>query len=302
MNVIPPETITDATLDTSNVVENDFAEYVNATSYDLGDVVMVSTVEPDIHRNFESLKGGNQGNDPWLDDGTNWLDLGATNRWAMFDTVNGTQTTNSSTIEVEITQGIVINAVALLNVVGKTVQVIVDDPVAGEVYNRTIVLQSTVGINNWHAYYFTPITPTTDAVFLDLPSFINATIKIIVAEPGGTAAIGVAVIGVINNIGTTTYGTGIGIIDYSVKDTDAFGNFIIIKRNFSKRADYDITIDTNRVSDVQNFLASLTTVPVVWVGHPDFGSTFVYGYYRDFDIVLSSFLISECNIVVEGLT
>lgn len=301
MNVIPPIIITDAIFDTSDVPENDNPEWVISTPYVIGDKVMVSTVEPDIHENFEAL-ANSTGVEPWTDDGTTWLNLGSTNRWAMFDELNASQTTQANVVTVELTPGELFDSVALLNVDALQVQVIVTDPVEGVVYDETRPMQSTSGINTWHAYYFTAIVQTTDIVFLNLPAFPNATVKIITSFTGGTVAIGVCVIGAQKNIGITDHGTSSTIIDYSTKTTDQFGNFTILKKAFSKRSDYQISVDTNRVADIQNFLASIRATVVVWVGNGDFGSTIIYGYYRDFDLVLSSPQLSDCNIVVEGLT
>lgn len=313
MIVIPPLTITDAILTSSNVPETDFQEWLVGDSYDFGEKVMVATGTPDVHRNYESLIvgiGTNTGIDPTVDQlpaptgtgGANWLDLGATNTFAMFDEIVGTQTTNLTSVDVVLTPGEVINAVAVLNVSAATVQVIVDDPIDGVVFDRTVDLTSAPeGINDWYAYYFTAIETVTDIVFTDLPSFKDATIQVIATETGVTVAVGVLAIGAQVKVGTTNHGTGISIKDFSIKQTDSFGNFVILERAFSKRADYAVTVNTNRVAFVQNFLTSIRATPVVWVGNEDFGSTIIYGYYRDFDIVLSSPPISACNIVVEGL-
>ena len=300
MIVIEPILVTDATLDSSNVPENDNPEWAPGT-FTLGQVVMVATSTPDIHRNYEVVVASTTEN-PATTTTADWLNLGATNRWAMFDTFNNTQTTNPDSVEVAITMGTLINGVAVLNVNAATVQVIAVDPVEGEVYNRTINLTSASGINNWYDYYFTPIQRLTDAVFLDLPAFPAATITVIAAEIGETVAVGVLAVGVQKSLGVTDHGTGISIIDFSRKEVDAFGNFIIVQRSFSKRADYIVTVETSLVADVQNFLSSIRATPVIWIGNEDFGSTIIYGYYRDFDIVLSSPTISDCNIVVEGLT
>ncbi len=312
MIVIPPLTITDAILTSSNVPETDFQEWLVGDSYDFGEKVMVATGTPDVHRNYESLIAGigtNTGIDPTVDQlpaptgtgGANWLDLGATNRWAMFDEIVGTQTTNLTSVDVVLTPGTVVNAVAVLNVSAASIQVIVDDPIDGVVFDRTIQLNSPEGINDWYAYYFTPIEPITDVVLTDLPSFKDATIQVIALETGETVAVGVLAIGLQAQVGITNHGTGISIKDFSIKQTDTFGNFVILERAFSKRADYAVTVDTDRVAFVQNFLTSIRSVPVVWVGNQDFGSTIIYGFFRDFDIILSSPPISACNIVVEGL-
>ena len=301
MIVLPPFGVSDATLDSSNVPETDNPEYNPLAAYVAGNKVMVSTVEPDIHRNYEALQN-TTGDDPWLDDGTNWLDLGATNRWAMFDTLNGTQTINADIVDVEITPGQITNMIALLNVSAAQIQVIVTDPIEGVVYDRTVQMVSDSGINDWYAYFNTPIERQASLVLTDLPAYSQATVRVIATETGQDVKIGVLAVGIQNEIGTALHGTGTGIIDYSIKETDAFGNFTILKRNFSKRADYAIRMNTGRTAFVQNLLAGLRAVPAVWVGDENNGATVVYGYYRDFEIILADAVYSDASLQVEGLT
>lgn len=307
MKVVPPIVVDDAKFDSSNVAETDYTEWT-AGSYSIGDRRMVATGTPDIHRNFESLVNSNTTNPvddqpPPLGTGTgaNWLNLGPTNRWAMFDNTVGTTTTNATTIDTVITPGELVNAVAVLNVSASTVQVIVTDPTEGVVYDQTDNLISDSGISDWYAYYFTPIERKTNIVFLDLPAYSAASIQVIIAVTG-TASVGVVAYGVQKEIGVTNYGVGLGIIDYSVKTTDDFGNFAITPRGFSNRSDYPVTIETSRVDAVMNLLTALRTEPSIWIGSESFGSSIVFGYYRDFDIVISGPVVSDCNIEVEGLT
>jgi len=75
MKVIEPITITNTILSSSNVAENDYTAWSSGTSYSIGDKVMVVGT---THKNYESKTNSNLGNDPTTDDGTNWIDLGAT--------------------------------------------------------------------------------------------------------------------------------------------------------------------------------------------------------------------------------
>lgn len=304
MYIIPPIEITDARLTSSNIPEPDTGDYTEfniGTAYVAGNKVTVSTVQPNIHRNYEAVQA-TTGDAPWLDDGTNWIDIGPTNRWAMFDDGNSTQSEYATTINVTLTPGISYNAVAFINVDASTIQVVVDDPVDGVVYDNTFSMVDDGGIQDWYAYFFTQIEFRTDLVISDLPVYLSSTIQAILTQTGGAARCGSMVVGFQSQLGITDYGTGIGIKDYSVKSVDAFGNFVITQRAFSKRADFAVTVNTDKVARVQNMLSTLRATPLVWIGNKDFGSTIIFGYYRDFDIILSSPLISQCNITVEGLT
>jgi hypothetical protein len=230
-----------------------------------------------------------------------WTVIGAIGRYKMFDNVISTQSTRTGTIVVTIDPGQIINAVAFFGLAGNTINVVMTDPVEGVVYNQTKTLQDNTLIADWYAYFFEGIYPLTDAVFTDLPSYYNATITATIDAGAATAACGEMVIGRQSLLGVANFGTSVSIQDYSIKTTDDFGNVIIQQRAYSKRADYDVTVETNRVSTVQKLLADIRTTPTVFIGEDDKPETVVYGFYKQFNIVISTPSISDCSIEVEGL-
>ena len=117
---VPPNDLNDpdAVLIDSNVAATDAGEgvWASGTTYDEGDIV---SVLGETQRRYESLTDYNTGNSP-PDSPTEWLDLGATNRWRMFDGGVDTATANSDAIEVELgfDQYEIVNGLALFNVLG----------------------------------------------------------------------------------------------------------------------------------------------------------------------------------------
>jgi len=89
MQIIKPITVTDSILTATNVPENDFPQWAAGTTYSIGNKVVSLTT----HKIYESLINSNLGNNPTTDDGTKWLDLGATTRWKAFDTKIGNRAT-----------------------------------------------------------------------------------------------------------------------------------------------------------------------------------------------------------------
>lgn len=299
MIIIKPVTITDSNLTSSNIPENDQSVWNSGTPYNTGDLVMVTT---GVHKIYEALKSTTNEYPPDNTDGSTpaWLDLGATNRWRMFDGATSTYTTNNSgDIVVELTTSQVINAVTMFGLGGTSVTITMTDPIDGVVYDETISLVDNSGISNWYDYYFDPILQKTDVTLLDLPNYANATLSVTVS--GTSTSISLLTVGLQKTLGITGYGTSVGITDYSIKQADEFGNFFIQKRRFSKTADYDVTVDTSKVADVQRTLATYRSEPLVWIGSQTQEETIIYGYYRDFNIVISGFEVSDCSIEVEGL-
>ena len=295
MMIIRPQDVTPATLTSSNVPEDEFPAWVAGT-YNQGDKRIY------LNRIYEVLATTTADipTDGIKKDPPTWLDAGATNRWRMFDESVGSLTEQTGSIAVVVTPGAVINSLALFNVRGRDAVVELTDPVDGLVYEKTVQLIDA-GVTNWYDYFFAPIPRQTDFVLLDIPAYGTAAISVTVNNADASAAVGNFVIGRQSTIGAAVYGTSVGIIDYSRKTTDAFGNTTILQRAFSKRAEYDVAVETSQVGFVQRLLSGIRSGPVVWIGEKDSEATIVFGYYRDFSINISTPSISDATITVEGL-
>lgn len=296
MKIINPIDVTEAILIGSSVDEDDYAAWDGAASYLVGDRRIRS------HRIYEALIA-HSGIDPAgpATSPATWLDLGATNRWKMFDDRIGSRTEQAESIGVTLRPGTVINALALFNLQGHTVTVVMTDPVEGEVYRREVSLVDPA-VSSWYDWLFAVLGRKADVVLLDLPAYGTADLSVTIAAGSGTAACGHMVAGAQVEIGVALYGTGVGITDYSRKEVDAFGSSIVVERAFSKRADFDVSLETARVSAIQRLLASIRARPVVWVGDASYEATVLFGFFKDFSISISGPSVSDGTITVEGLT
>jgi len=295
---IPPNTLTatDAVLTASNVATDDAPEYNNSTSYTQGDqVIVLGTTQ----RLFEALQSSSGSFPP--DNPDDWLNLGAINRFKMFDGGTNTQTITSGSIDVTLEPEGVTNSFSLFNLDAAEAQVTLTDDTEGVVFDETYNLVDNTAVVSWYAYFFEPIQQATQLTDLGLPAYGGATVDIKLTNPGADAKCGLAVIGREADIGSTVFGTSVGIRDFSRKEVDEFGNFTIVQRRFFREVDYDIRIETSRVQFVQRLLAERRAQPTVYIGDVKNPETIVYGYYRDFDIVLSNPSISNGTIEVEGL-
>lgn len=317
MKAIKPLAITDAMLTSSNVSEDDYSEYVSGTTYGVGDRVIETAVG--VHSVYESLKAANTGNyppanligaDPW------WLYVSATNRWKMFDYVVQSQTEETSFIEVVIAPGETIDSIAILNLDAATLTIVMNDPVAGEVYNEIVILEATE-IVLWEALtvWGPPVTPEYEwqggtyndlvekvALKTDLPSYPNASLTITISSSGTTAKCGVLVIGIYKDLGETRYSPTAGIRDYSIKEADDYGNYTILERAFSKKVSANFFMDTADHPSVLRFLTHYRATALVWILSDMYNVTIVYGFYKNFSMTISNLAQSECDIDIEGLT
>ena len=182
-----------------------------------------------------------------------------------------------------------IDSVAVLGVNARFVSIIVKDVTTAEVYNELVSLASVDD-------------EPEDVVKLDLPEAVGGTLEIVATGYDATAKIGEIVIGNKSLMGDMRYSPEVGIIDYSIKETDAFGNYIITERAYSKTLSCDIRIDNDDLDDVYSLLAEYRATPLVWVGSVDYGSLIVYGFCKNFDIVIPYNTYSDCSLDIEGLS
>lgn len=295
MKIIRPEAITDAVLTASNVPET-VAPYNPATEYDKDDVVLRAS----DHGLYESQVDGNVGQS--LDDPAKWLRIAPTNRWAMFDEYNQTQTASAESIEVELDPDGRITGMALLNLDAASVTVVMTDDIDGEIYNQTLSLVDNGGIGNWYDYFFEPIIRKTDLVLTDLPVHFGPSIIVTIDAPGGTAKCGNLVIGAVRDFGATVYGAGLGIIDYSKKEADEYGNVKITARSYRKSGSFEVVTPRQLVDEVYRLLAQYRATPIVYVGTGEYASAAYFGFYRDANVVVEHAEQSTLNIQIEGLS
>ncbi len=294
-----PDLITGTGLVATNVPENDYPEWTAGT-YNQGDRRIIAAehtvYEVVAETTTDSPLDGLAKSPP------TWMVVGGTNRWKAFDDKVGTATESPEEIRYSLMPGAGVDAVAFFGVDAGGVQVIVTDPLRGEIYNSITAPVLTDGIETWWDYFFAPIELRQDFVVSGLGATKYCRIDIIITKTGGAAKVGAIVMGKLANLGLAVYGTSVGITDYSRKERDVWGNTIIVERAFSKRADFQVAVETREVGRVQRVLAQYRATPIVWIGADNSEETLVYGFYRDFDIVIANPAISDANISVEGLT
>jgi hypothetical protein len=296
MEIVRSFTIDDTSLTASSIGDtDDYALYSGATTYALGDIVVGTD-----HHEYESLDASNTGNA--LSDAAFWLDKGMNRKWRMFDLSNSTQSTDADSIDVTVQVDGRANAVSLLNIAADTAQIIVTTATDGEIYNQTFDLTSDSGINNWYDYFFEPIVRIGDLVITDLPLNGDPEIEVIATATGSTVKIGTLVIGQSIFLGATVYGARLGIQDYSRKVTDDFGNWTIVERAFSKKADYKVWMDNAKIDAAAAFLATIRAVPCVYKGDGNYSALYIFGFFKDWNIEIPGPNKSYLNLSIEGLT
>lgn len=285
----PPET---------NVPEDDYPQWNSGTTYATGDRVIVLST----HKIYESLQDANTGNNP-VTETTFWIEVGPTNRFAVFDNSNSTQTAQANNITYTLELGVIVNTLAILNLTGGSkITVTMTDPTAGEVYNVEVDLQSLPESSDWYTWFFGERETINQFIFKDLPAYLNADIRIEI-EGGSELAVGSFIFGQRRSYGLgIKYGARIGIQDYSRKETNEFGDIVLIERAFARRGNFDLFLDSSEVDRFQNFLSDVRAKVCLWIINETYESTIIFGFYKNFDILINYPDHADCQLEIEGLT
>ncbi len=269
LRLLQPVAVTDSALVASNVPQSDHPAWSVGTTYPLGArVIKIAT-----HRIYESAIGGNAGNDPEGASGQ-WIDIGPTNRWAMFDEALGTSTIKADGISVTLNSAAA-DSVALLDVVGTSVRV----QTAG--YDRTLPVGSGA------------------ITFLDLPG-TGGQITVTISGTG-PVSVGTLLVGRTVSLGETEANPSAGINDFSRKETDDFGEVTIVERAWAKRMSAQAVIRNDAVDLVANRIAAVRARPALWIGNEGTDSLTVYGFFRNFSIEIGQ-TASRLSLSIEGLS
>lgn len=300
MKVISPKSLTDSMLAAASIAEPATGEtaWNAATAYTAGNRV----IRTQTHRVYERLVSGTTATAPELD-GTNWLDVAPTNRWAMFDNQISTASSAASSVSVTVNTGY-ITGVAFVGLAGDQLVVTVKDAPGGStVYTKTVNLDGTI-IADWYGYFFEPNVQLDTVAITDLPPYNNMQLGVTITGTG-TVECGGMVFGLVYDLGQTAYGATAGITDYSVKETDEFGVTTFVPRSFAKRANFPLRLEATQMRRVQRQLSELRAKPAMWIGDDDttlYAPLVVYGWYRDFQIDVAYPTEVLVSLEIEGLT
>lgn len=297
--VVQPVAVTDAMLLSTTVPETDHAVWSSGTTYAAGARVILTT---GVHKVFESLQAGNTNRPPQTEPSW-WVEVGPTNRWALFDGSNSTRTAQSTSISYEIQLAASITAIAALNVYGvNAFRVRLIHPTLGTIYDETTDLASLPNGVGWWQWFFSTRTAPGVALATDLPGLPGC--RLLVDFTGTTdMAIGVLVFGQMREVGDAVLiGASVGIQDYSRKETNSWGETLLVQRRFAKRASFSVRVPAERVDAAIDFLAAVRATPCLFIGSSKYASAVVYGWYRDFSVTIAYARYSDCSLQIEGLT
>ncbi len=302
MRVVPGIEITPAKMITNALPDMDYPAYNPVTAYKIGDKVTIDRL------NYEAVVA-NTNRHPVTDTVSPlaWVSLGWVNKYRMFNKnigntwKPGTYTSAPEVIDVTIRPGQRINAIGLVGVFASSVRIIMTVPgVTDPVYDKTFSMSLKAG-GSWYQYYFGQFVTKDNLAEFDLPPFNNADIRVIVNAPGGTARVGMMVIGWAKTIGTAIYGTSLGRKKYSTVREEFDGSMTITGRGKRRSIDFQVVIGGDQISSAQRALDTLDDAPALYVGASELDYTIIVGIFDDFDIGLPTYNHGEYTLKVRSL-
>lgn len=288
MKVIPPITITSALLTSSTAAEPGPGETLwnAATNYSIGTLAIRTTT----HRVYEALASGVDAGLPESTP-TRWLDVGPTNRYAMFDLERNSATTVSSPLTVVITPGQRVNSIALIGLVAQSVTITMDAS-SSTVYTYTADL-TTRNTLSWYDYFYGTFGTNPTVVRFDLPPFTGGAITVTLTAASGSVKCAALVLGTAVDLGRVQANPRSDALNFSRIERDDFGNATLIPRRSVPKTTQVLISDKFRVERLSEVRKQLNATPAVWSGLDDatsdgyFEALLVLGIYKAFSIDMS---------------
>ena len=329
MTVIIPQNVvddgyntTDAELLASTVSASSESTWDNGSppaTYSTDDVVkyqLTSGEDEGIWHTYVSLQNANTSKNP-VTETSWWTDQGATNRFKMFDMFTNTVTsddTNDITVTLLCHK---INTIAFLSVQASEIQIklykgtaLGDKTAANTVldtHTNPLIINLAQSCADWYGYFFDDYTYTKNIVTqVDLPPYANLLVEItFVKLDGYDCECGHCIPGKAFPIGRPRYGIKAGMIDYSkIEEDSIFGYTYLSQGNYKKTMEVDLILKSSEVNRVYDVVTGLRAIPCVWQANPDnreYEPILVYGFFDDFDLVISDPNWAEVALSIRGM-
>lgn len=287
--------------DGSTLTLTPFSEtFINLGSYKKGDEVIVSSV----HRKYRCLVS--ETFDYPVDGATEdasatWIDIGPTNKWAMFDDKTTTLTYSDTDFSVTLTPIGLVNTISFFGIDG-TISVNV------KVYDGDSVLQhdsdySLIDISpiyDHYTYYFYQTVYANSYTIEDIPVIYSP--KIVITFYGSAMSVGAIPFGQSFFIGDLhADGTKSEDIDYSRIEYDEFGELTVIKRPAVNLNTYAVLSDKNTLPYIRSIIGKTRGKNALWIGDVGYNQKLVtYGVYESFPVPYDMPSHASYTITVRG--
>lgn len=292
MYIVNPLEVTDANT-TTNLV-NDYPDWTAGT-YSQGDRRVVDKVAYEVVASSTTdnpTEGVNK-------DPASWIRLGYSNKWRMFTLAKDSKSTAGPTLTFTSDFGIGVDTIALLGVIGTSINVLIETVAQGVVYDETITTTDIL-VDNYFDWFFLPYESKEDFIFFNLPTYPEARITITVTATADTA-IGRFIAGTSKQLGESIYGSSTGTQSFTIRDRDGFGNLNIVPRRTIDVTEFKVAIETPSIPVVKRYITKAASEPALFFADPDNEGLINFGLAEDFRIPYEYPTVSKATIEVKSI-
>lgn len=318
MKVIVPISITDSVLVSSSLDEPDLIDPIEwnpLTGYTdpvaNGPTRVSRLTTHKLYENLSQIPGSASAELPELSVNRadpKWVEVGSTNKWAMFDILRNTASISSTTtISIQLMLPDTVDSLAFLgmvNVYNITVKANSSD--LTERYSATFNISERSTVDTWYEYFYRDFISSASTTLFDLPTtFGPLTVDITFSGAVGMQ-VGSCVAGATTTLGNIQLGATIDSLNFSTVDRDTFGSATLIQRRSVPKTSQRIFIDKNKLASIIALKNALDAVPAVWVGiedttDPYYEAFVIVGFYRDFTFAIDNPIGASISLELEEI-
>lgn len=252
--IMKPFAVTDATLVSSTVPEDDAAPWSSTATYANGAMVMLAST----HSVYENSLDGNINKSPDAHPDI-WTRVRATNRWRCLDRKNSARTAQAEGMAFVFAPGTAIGMLAFVGLVNAaSVRGRMIDPVYGTVWDQTQYPgPAPVQSDPWEWAFGEWTNGKTLALFTGLPSFPNAQLHVELVG-GPDLALGHLIYGQPRVWGQgVAWGVRLGRAVYSKIEPNKYGELELLKRPTAKKPSFEVLLRRHELDPLMDFLDTI---------------------------------------------
>jgi hypothetical protein len=266
-SVLVPMIIEDAMVTSSTLSEPNTGEtsWVSAGTYAVGDRRIRTTT----HREYECISAHTGITTYPEDDPMRWVDIGPTDKWAMFDTTVSTITETVTTMTVVVEPGF-FNALALYGLVGANLSITIKTATGGTtIYSYSGALDGPY-VDEWD-WCWGPFRENTKFLVSNIEPYPEAEITITVtAGSGSRVGIGMLIVGdlrnlILSGVGGTQYGARAEPVDYSYIKINDYGDAQIVKRRSATDMKIKVFVPQEDADYALTCIQEVLALPAAWI-------------------------------------
>lgn len=261
------------------------------------------------HRVYESAKDANAGKDPSQPANqynaagvaTWWIEVGPTNKYAMFDGLVSSQTSAPSPLIITLTPGS-FNGFALFGLDADSYSAVIKDAPGGTiVYSESTTPLEGSQPADYYEYFFDRFKPLRQFIRAGLEPYGSAEITLTLNKGTGNVGLGMFAIGDLRPVGVPQRDAKVEPQDFSYFKQDAFGNATVKKRANATGMTISTKMDKADANSVLDTIKEVLGTPVVVVGSQadEFEWLTVFGLISG-SMSPAEFPFSTLSITVKG--